>query len=135
MNYADTVNRDVALKLREREAFRLASMLHDELNENGGFSSRTNGIAPLPYGYMVSDGVSEMRVRTCTVETIYRFMLTNWDRIESNGNLFFGGWQTDDYVYLDVSEWFAGIFSAEKVGKERKQIAIYDLKNAKSINL
>ncbi len=137
-HYSESLNREVERKITERDAFRLASLLHTELCSKGGFTAGHSGVGPVSApdtGYMVSDGRSEMRVRTCTVETIYRFLLTHWDRVSESDFLYFGGWQTDDYVYLDVSSWHAQSSLALYVARERKQIAIYDLANKVSITI
>lgn len=132
--YADSVERDAAIKLRDRSLYRDASDLWHILMNEGGFSYRPGGSARLPnYGYMVADGEHEMKVRTCTVETIYRYIQENLDTLSDSR--YIGAWMDEDYVYLDVSEWFRHGSVARHTGTQRNQKAIWDIANSRSVLL
>ncbi len=130
--YAQSVDQETRLRARQEMAYAMARGLHDELNHNGGFSKNFTSGAPSA-GYMVSDGISEVRVKTCTVDTIAEFLLRHWNWVQSNDDLFFGGWQTEDYVYLDVSEWFGIESAAALAAADRGELAYFNLATGETI--
>lgn len=125
--YANSVEREAAEKMREREIFRDASGLWHTLMDDGGFTFRPDRGTP-NYGYMVSDGKSELKVRTCTVETIYRYLRDHWEIFKTHPMSFIGAWIGDDgFTYLDVSEWYVDRNASMALARERGERAIYSI--------
>lgn len=55
--------------------------------------------------------------------------------IEKDNNLFVGVWLENNIIYVDLSMWFLEKDVALEIGKKNRQLAIYDLKENKSIYL
>ena len=131
--YAESAEREAARKMREREAYRDASRLWYQLMDDGGFTFRPFLSVPM-FGYMVALPAYTLHVKTCTVETIYRYLLDYWE-IFRRPMTYIGGWidERDGTVYLDVSEWEAERHTALAYADLRGERAIYDLANKVSI--
>ncbi len=131
--YASSVEAHERQTLHERMVFATASECHNHFSHDGGLTFNPFSAVP-ETGYIVGDGRSEEKVRTVTVETIYRFLLDHWDRLRfDDRNLYFGMWQTEEFVYLDISEWFETERAATRAANNRHEYAIYSLGDHETI--
>lgn len=105
----------------------------------GGFSYNRNGSVPT-HGYMVSlspanGGVEHASHGKITAGDIARHE-SKISRSLADEHNYQGGWHDPETgaTYLDVSRNHGDIVSAAKAAKANKQLAIYDVKNGKSIS-
>jgi hypothetical protein len=107
------------------------------LTRGGGFSVSRNGHEP-DGGFMVAYSGDEEVFDASTVgtQTIGEYMSRHEADLNKPGS-YLGGWVDHETgkVYLDVSENVESVDEAKRIGKDRKQIAIYDLDSDKEIRL
>ena len=96
--------------------------------KNGGFSISPSG--KKASGFMVSK-------MDYIAKPISEFTQSDIDNAPVGKNDFLGGWLDTEtgIVYLDISESYQDKMMALDVASDRKQLAIYDVKNDMSIYL
>jgi hypothetical protein len=116
--------------------------LEKDLKAKGGFS--VNHFTPFSYyafklniGFLVSVKKYEdkMSLEDFTYERVKAYL--NKEGLEDElRRLYFGGWlDNEDYIYLDMNIYILDFVMAIKEAIKQNQVAIYDLKNEKSIYL
>jgi hypothetical protein len=107
------------------------------LTREGGFSLSRNGHEP-PGGFMVAYSGDEEVFDQSTVgtQTMGEYMSRHEEDLNKPG-AYLGGWvdHKSGKVYLDVSENVESLDEAKRIGKGRKQIAIYDIEADDEIRL
>lgn len=105
-----------------------------EIIKNGG-ATLTKDLknATLKNGYMVSIMGMERTYKKENIKEL-KESIQEYQKILKN-NEYIGLWLDNDIIYLDISKHFKDLKQAKKVGIKNKQLAIYDLKNNKSIYL
>lgn len=116
------------VRITSADIDRAVRAAHDGLNANQGSTVSVRGDTLPSHGFLVGDGESEYVTRTVTYETLRQFIIKNLDKL-SQANTFLGVWQTENEVYIDVSEWYADRDLAMKVAQERDELMIFDLSN------
>jgi hypothetical protein len=102
------------------------------LKTSGGFSLQANGHEPTT-GFMISTPGTEetFRASDISVDDVRGYMDKYSDLLKQD-NAYFGGWldRESDEIYLDISVNVQDEAEARRMGKEHKQIAIFDLGTA-----
>lgn len=121
-----------------------SSIALDTLHNSGGtylVQAGSNGSvivenADIREGYMVALDGFERIVTALSFDDriIGEFIGENWDRLTEPQN-YLGTWVTNGRVYLDVAQNIYNIDSAVQVALNNGQLAIYDVKAGKSIDL
>jgi hypothetical protein len=115
----------------------VASGAYKKLKEQGGFSIAENGVQP-PGGFMVALPGNEEVFETdkVTLTTFAEYMDRHREALD-DPDTFFGSWLDPESgkVYLDVSKNLADLDEAKRLGKEYKQLAIYDLNKGEEVRL
>lgn len=109
---------------------------HDLLCADGGASiSLTSETVPST-GYMVGGAFPETVVRTCTYQTIERFIREHLD-VLALPDYFLGLWDDSETgkTHLDVSQYFYDEAPAILTGRCRNEISIWDIANNREIRL
>lgn len=83
-------------------------------------------------GYMVSMLGHELKT---TVQGLNDALVQRYQALAEELNGYVGMWLDGDTLYLDISQHHTDINQAVTVGKENKQLAIYDIKNGNEIRL
>lgn len=103
-----------------------------------------NGGATLDYnynnfnasiGYMVSLRGQEKKVNKNNIEEIKKEIEKKRDFIKDKKGLYIGLWVDNDIMFIDVSTHIIDYLEALEIARNNEQLAIYDLKNDKSIYL
>ena len=98
-----------------------------------GFSLSTRNLKPAPsHGYMVGMGVGEFEASSLSNEVII-YKLTKM--IDAAKTDYIGAWLHEGKIVVEGATRFTRKFTAEMIGRQRNQIAIYDLGNGCDINL
>lgn len=105
---------------------------------NGGVSLNLEGNSPTK-GYMVSlspyeNRISKEIVVEEAIKIINDYIQKHRDFVQKH-SLYFGMWETDGELVLDISQNIEDKVSAVSLGMLRDQQAIYDIVNGKDINL
>lgn len=107
--------------------------------KNGGFTIDKNGKAPkCKSGYVVSDFGKEKTYLLNDKSDMLQLekdIILYFDYIQSEDGANVGAWIEDGVLFLDISRIYQNKKEALKVGKKNRQLAIYDIKNDKSINI
>lgn len=113
----------------------LTNKLADIL-KNKGISINNKGEQPTN-GYMVSTKDVYIKSKVLTRELLLSYWKTNKIKIETIDNIFLGVWYdiNDGFWYIGLSLNFENWEEAIEIGYQNKQLAIYDIKNNKSIYL
>ena len=86
-------------------------------------------------GYMVSLQGQEVKVNKNDIQEIKKEIEKKREFIKDKRGLYVGLWLDNDVMYIDVSIHIVDYLRALEVGRNNKQLAIYDLKNNESIYL
>ena len=86
-------------------------------------------------GYMVSIKGHEKKININDIENIKKEISKKMELIKNKKNCFVGLWVDNDILYIDISKHIINYNRALEVARNNKQLAIYDLKNDKSIYL
>ena len=106
--------------------------LINEIIKNGGATlTSTLEDAELKNGYMVSEVGAEKTFRLDEVEEIEKTLIEYAEKISANE--YVGAWVDDNKLYIDISRHYKSKKQALRVGADNKQLAIFDIANAKSI--
>lgn len=84
-------------------------------------------------GYMVSKIGYEKTFSINELDELEK-SIREYQKLLKN-NEYIGIWIDNNIIYLDISKHYLALDKAKKVGIKNKQLAIYDLKNEKSIDL
>jgi hypothetical protein len=101
-----------------------ASTLVDQIADSGGYSVNADGQSP-ETGYMVSVVGAEVifPLASVTAAELQHYC----DNHPLLPDQFWGAWSDNGLLYLDVSENIASLDCALRIGRERHQIAIWDV--------
>ena len=106
------------------------------IRESGGFSYQPfEGREPVK-GFMVSlhpEFEMAKPVDEITEEDVHRYISANWDLFKSDPDLFFGAWEADGKVFLDISSRIPTRAQAERLARWNSQLAIWDLEAGNEI--
>lgn len=86
-------------------------------------------------GYMVSLYGEEVKTDINNIEEIKKEIEKKKEKIKNVDNVYIGLWVDNDIMYIDVSIHIIDYLEALEVGRDNKQLAIFDLKNNNSIYL
>lgn len=107
--------------------------------KNGGFTIDKNRKAPkCKSGYVVSDFGREKTYLLNDKSDMVKLekdIIVYFDYIQNEDGANVGAWIEDGVLFLDISRIYQNKKEALKVGKKNRQLAIYDIKNDKSINI
>ena len=117
-------------------------------NKNGGSFNLNDGTINPKKGYMVATIGNELKVhinpRLKTehkvnelTKKIFNYIGDKFDVWYNSENAYLGLWYNSENAlwYIDISENIADLSEAIKLGKERKQISIWDCENDNEIKL
>jgi hypothetical protein len=109
------------------------SELLDALRANGGVSMRVVDGAIPTKGYAVAfgKGFSEI-VPSANAEDVWNFVNVHSAKFFAERH-YLGLWENENETYLDVVEVVDSVNEAVRLGRERDQIAVYDLENGVEI--
>ena len=115
-------------------------MLNDkminEILKNGGATLDTNyNNFNSSIGFMVSIKGHEKKLNINDIENIKKEINKKMELVKNKKNYFLGLWVDNDILYIDISKHIINYNRALEVARNNKQLAIYDLKNDKSIYL
>ena len=103
-----------------------------------------NGGATLDYnynnfsasaGYMVSIKGHEKKININDIENIKKEITKKMKLVKNKKGYYVGLWVDNDILFIDISKHIIKYNRALEVARNNKQLAIYDLKNDKSIYL
>lgn len=107
--------------------------------EKGGFTIDKTGKAPnVKSGYIVSDFGKEKTYFINDINDMRQLekdIITYFEDIQNSDGANVGLWLDNDILFLDISRIYQNKKEALKIGKKNRQLAIYDIKNDKSINI
>lgn len=86
-------------------------------------------------GYMVSLYGEEVKTDINNIEEIKKEIEKKKEKIKNIDNVYIGLWVDSDIMFIDVSIHIIDYLEALEVGRDNKQLAIFDLKNNNSIYL
>ena len=104
-----------------------------DLIKNGGSIDKQYKQITEKSGFMVSKYGYEKTFNNNDIESIKQCIIEYQKII--NKNEYIGIWKNNDLVYIDISKHYNDKKQALQVGKNNKQLAIYDLKNNCSIDI
>jgi hypothetical protein len=106
----------------------------DAVRQGGGITVSLAGEYPTS-GYIVAKSVQyEQTVPEGEFsEGDVAEYVTKYDWALAGANVYLGAWREDGLVFLDVVEKFTNKVKAMRAGREREQLAIYDVKNDRVI--
>ncbi len=115
---------------------------------NGGSFNLNTGLVNPNKGYMVSTLGNEVKLHINPIlknpiqlneltKAIFNYIGNTFDKWYNAENIYLGVWynKKDGFWYLDLSENIASLSEAIILGKERKQLAIWDCKDSNEIKL
>ena len=85
-------------------------------------------------GYMVSEA-GGLELTDPDLDKIVTFVRDNFHKLEASPRVYFGSWTDNGVKYIDVSHNMQDMFAALAFGQINKQIAIWDVKKQKAINV
>lgn len=106
--------------------------IKDLINNGGSLDKQYKQITEKS-GFMVSKYGYEKTFQTEDIEEIKQAIL-QYNKILCK-NEYIGIWKNNNIVYIDISKHYNDKKQALQVGKNNKQLAIYDLKNNCSIDI
>lgn len=112
----------------------LAAMLVRSMPQNSHWCNSLDGFTvdanlEIPNdGYMVGTGEGETWFEDLTTEQALAYVRSIWPLLENPCN-YLGAWQYENKLCVEISENINCLPDAAKVGKERQQIAVWDLAN------
>ena len=115
----------------------LIKEVQKQLISSGGFSLSLKLEAPKS-GYMVSLQQKELIINDDVKglkKKLYDYFNNNYDIVNNNKKLFFGGWINEGKIYLDISENVLDKKEAIQKGMERQQLAIFNVNDFTEIFL
>ena len=86
-------------------------------------------------GFMVSIKGHEKKISINDIENIKKEIIKKMELIKRKKSYYVGLWVDNDILYIDISKHIINYNRALEVARNNKQLAIYDLKNDKSIYL
>ena len=86
-------------------------------------------------GYMVSIKGQEKKININDIENIKKEITKKRELIKNRKGYYIGLWVDNDILYIDISKHIIKYNRALEVARNNKQLAVYDLKNDKSIYL
>jgi hypothetical protein len=100
------------------------------IDRDGGFTLDILGYRPLK-GYVVSlpGYTRKIEVNSFSDEDIKDYAANYFYELTSGQNFYIGAWLENGEVWLDLSENVKDLTTALRLGKERNQIAIWDVVN------
>lgn len=105
-----------------------------EIIKNGGATLDKNGNnIKKSNGFMVS--IIGYEYTTKNEQDAQKKVLEYMEILKNDNNLYVGIWLENGIIYVDLSLWFLEKDTALEIGKKNRQLAIYDLKENKSIYL
>ncbi len=107
------------------------------LNEGGSTYDTKNDMF-ISNGYAVSihkEYEEVVNIDDFTTLTILKYYEKNYKVFKNDPNAYFGFWIDGNKVYLDISNVYFDFNEAVALGKENKQLAIYDLSKNEDIRL
>lgn len=107
--------------------------------KNGGFTIDKDGKTPkVKSGYVVSDYGKEktylLNDKSDMIQ-LEKDIITYFDYIQNENGAHVGGWIENGVFFLDISRIYQNKKEALRIGKKNRQLAIYDIKNDKSIDI
>lgn len=111
-------------------------VLKNEIIKNGGFTidSEYKKINK-KNGFMVSILGMEKTFSINNINEIEKTIKEYQNYIKNKKNMYIGAWLDNDIIYIDISKHVEKKQNAINLGIKNKQLAIYDIKNNKSIEL
>ena len=107
-----------------------------EIIKNGGATLDVNyNNFNASAGYMVSIKGHEKKININDIENIKKEITKKMKLIKTKKSYFVGLWVENDILYVDISKHIINYNRALEVARNNKQLAVYDLKNNKSIYL
>lgn len=114
----------------------LNKLIQLALENDGASLSLNSGIFNPKVGFFASykDNEIIIPVDALNKESLLTYISLNEAELRTNGN-FIGVWIEGNLVYLDVSRQFASESECRNFAIANKQLAYYDAKNSKVVNL
>ena len=107
-----------------------------EMIKNGGATLDTNyNNFNASIGYMVSIKGHEKKININDIKNIKKEITKKTELIKTKKGFYVGLWVENDILFIDISKHIINYNRALEVARNNKQLAIYDLKNDKSIYL
>lgn len=107
-----------------------------EMIKNGGATLDTNyNNFNSSIGYMVSLDGYEVKIDINNIEAIKKEIETKKEEAQKIKNSYIGLWVDNGVMYIDISKHIIDYNKALETARNNKQLAVYDLKNDKSIYL
>lgn len=101
--------------------------LYNDLMENGGFTVDSDGNSP-DSGFMVAKENFESILPLHLVNNgLLATIVINYAKNLKSSSDYIGAWIDDNKVYFDISERFTDLQNALNVGRDRNQIAIFNI--------
>ena len=107
-----------------------------EMIKNGGATLDTNyNNFNSKDGFIVSIKGHERKLNINDIENIKKEITKKRELVKNKKGYYIGLWVENDILYIDISKHIIRYNRALEVARNNKQLAIYDLKNDKSIYL
>ena len=107
-----------------------------EMIKNGGATLDVNyNNFNASAGYMVSIKGHEKRININDIENIKKEIVKKMELVKNKKGYYIGLWVDNGLMFIDISKHIIKYARALEVARNNKQLAIYDLKNDKSIYL
>ena len=107
-----------------------------EILKNGGATLDVNyNNFNASIGYMVSIKGHEKKININDIENIKKEITKKMKLVKNKKGYYVGLWVDNDILFIDISKHIIKYNRALEVARNNKQLAIYDLKNDKSIYL
>jgi hypothetical protein len=104
------------------------------LGRSEGFTVKPNLDYPRK-GYLVGTGWQEKHFTESSLSTARNHINQMFNTIGDKQGLYIGGWSYEGKCIVEISEGFNNLENAIEVGRDRNQIAIFDVENQKEIIL
>ena len=107
-----------------------------EMIKNGGATLDYNyNNFNVSVGYMVSIKGNEKKININDIENIKKEISKKMEFVKNKKGYYIGLWVENGLMYVDISKHIIKYDRALEVARNNKQLAVYDLKNDKSIYL